>query len=200
MTVRVGLQRVADPRDATKMLGHMLGITPGSVALEHLCAHCGASDHGQPLLLVNGEYAAPRISISRTPHWLAVAVTDGENPAQHVGVDIETVKRVARHDVHSVAYSPTETSIIASLDAHERAPAATQLWTAKEAVTKALGVGLRADLTSFECSVVGPVVNECTVSHPGGIASVHFHSPHAGVLAAVATVVPEPILWLAWGR
>jgi phosphopantetheine--protein transferase-like protein len=181
------------------MLGHLLGVKPTEVSIEHLCANCGATDHGQPLLLVRGEYAAQRISISRTPHWLAVAMTDGENPAQRVGVDVETVKRVARHDVQEIAFSPNEARVISELDEHEKAPAATQLWTAKEAVTKMMGVGLRADLTAIECSVVGPVVNECVVMHPGGDAHVQFHSPHQGVLAAVATALSEPVVWLSWG-
>jgi phosphopantetheinyl transferase len=200
MTVRVGLRRGAENRDALVIVAHLLGELRDALSLEHLCAHCGATDHGVPLLLIRGEYAAQRISISRTPHWLAVALTDGENPLQRVGVDVETLKRVARHDVAAIAFAPAEAAAFAAMKPNEQAPAATQLWTAKEAVTKMQGVGLRADLSAYECSVVGPVIDECSVLFPEGQASVTFYSPHSGVLAAVATSVPEAVVWLSWGR
>lgn len=200
MAIRVGIQHVADTSDATKILSHMLGLARTQVSVDHVCANCGATDHGQPFLLIDGERAAQRISISRTSHWMAVALSEGRNPNQSVGVDVETVKRVSRHDVHDVAFSANESQAVASLEEFERAPAATQIWTAKEAVTKLLGVGLRAELSELECSVVGPVIDECTVTHRDGEAIVNFFSPHAGVLVAVASAAPEPVVWLTWGR
>jgi phosphopantetheinyl transferase len=200
MTIRAGLQHVTEKTDARRLIAHLLGVSAETVTIEHLCAHCGSPQHGAPILLVDGEYSPHRVSIAHTPHWLAVALTDGEHPEQRVGIDIETVKRVARHDVAGIAYAPAEADAIAGLTPVEQAAAATQLWTAKEAVTKSLGLGLRVDLTEYECSVVGPVIDQCTVEYPEGESTVHFHSPSPGVLAAVATSSGEQVVWLSWRR
>jgi phosphopantetheinyl transferase len=200
MSVRAGLQHISGEADAGALIAQLLSLEPGRITVEHLCSNCGSPEHGAPILLIDGEYAPQRISISHTPHWLAVAITDGEHPEERMGIDIETLKRVARHDVAEIAYTPAEADALADLPDKQQAAAATLVWTAKEAVTKSLGIGLRADLTDFECSVVGPVLDQCTVTHPDGESVVHFHSPSPGVMAAVATSNDEQVVWLSRRR
>jgi phosphopantetheinyl transferase len=200
MTVRAGLQYISGEADTGALVGQLLSLEPGRITIEHLCSHCGSPEHGAPILLIDDEYVPQRISISHTPHWLAVAITDGEHPEQRVGIDIETLKRVARHDVADIAYTASEAEAVAGLPETQQAAAATLVWSTKEAVTKSLGIGLRADLTDFECSVVGTVLDQCRVTYPEGESVVHFHSPSPGVMAAVATSSDEQVVWLSWRR
>ena len=83
-----------------------------------LCPDCGG-DHGMPVVAEQGRW----VSLSRAGGLVAVAFST----AGPVGVDLESRDAVARHPAQGL-----------------RHPDATE-WTAKEAVLKADGRGLRVD-------------------------------------------------------
>ncbi len=101
----------------------------GRYAVDRACPRCGSSDHGPPRVVGAPVWA----SVSRAGGLLAVAVGDG-GP---VGVDIETPRAASVATVAQVALHPDE-----RLDDDVQA---TRTWVRKEAVLKALGLGLTVD-------------------------------------------------------
>ncbi len=91
-------------------------------------------------------HVKPSISITHS-HGIAAAMATLE-PGAHPGIDIET-KREARH-FEAIAFREDERALLASkapADRHDEW--ALRLWTAKEAVSKALGQGFHQGLHSL---------------------------------------------------
>ncbi len=109
-------------------LARWLRARPDLVEVGHACAQCGAADHGA-LVAPSGVWA----SLSRAPGLVVVAISD----AGPVGVDVEAVGAACFPGFDDVALHPGESADTA----WER----TQVWVRKEAVLKALGLGLRVD-------------------------------------------------------
>lgn len=110
----------------------LLGPDAAPLTLIRRCSHCGGA-HGRPSLVAGTKSVTPpHASLSRAGDHTAIAVsTDGP-----VGVDIESVDAVAAADLTVFAED--------DLDGDPRISRALA-WTAKEAVLKAAGVGLRED-------------------------------------------------------
>jgi 4'-phosphopantetheinyl transferase len=102
----------------------------------HLCPSCGSTAHGRPLVQ-NGF-----ISLSHSGDLTAVARSD----AAPVGIDIESIARITAHPVADALLHPSEAAEFASLDPAARPRHLAELWTAKEAILKATGLGLTVDL------------------------------------------------------
>lgn len=122
-------------RDALKrVLGAYLGITPDSVVVRQ------ADAASKPEL---GDAERLRFNWSHSGDQAVVAVaTDIE-----VGIDIERAdRRVRARALAQRFFAPAETDWLAGLApaVHERA--FLRIWTAKEAVLKALGAGIAAGL------------------------------------------------------
>ena len=105
----------------------------GSIALGRLCGRCGSTAHGAPWLRHLGRLVP--VSLSRAGGQLVTVIA--ERP---VGVDIEVVSSVAaRWDPSLVladgelASSPDDQALV---------------WTCKEALLKARGVGLTVPMAS----------------------------------------------------
>jgi 4'-phosphopantetheinyl transferase len=124
----------ADRARLVESAAALLDVEPATLALRRHCDHCGGDDHGRPSVAGPGH---PPIwaSLSRAGELVAVAVST----AGPVGVDIESLDRVAAAGFDDVAFSAAERESITG--DHDRA----RLWTAKEAVLKARGTGLRVD-------------------------------------------------------
>lgn len=116
--------------DAADLLRRLLAEVTGSGGHE-LVRRCGAcaGPHGKPE--VRGGEA--HVSLSRTGTLVVVAVT----AAGPVGVDVETDEATSFAGFAGVALAPGERAGTVA----QRA----RLWTAKEAVLKAAGVGLTVD-------------------------------------------------------
>ncbi|PXA68433.1 4'-phosphopantetheinyl transferase family protein [Cryobacterium arcticum] len=146
------------PRAATSAGDHLLlrdlvarltGVGPSAVTLAQRCPNCGQTGHG-PLsveLAASDPADAPalpgriHVSLSRAARFLAVAVT-GAGP---VGIDVESVAALASSPVASALCSPVEAVALSTLAPAALDTALASLWTSKEAVLKAAGVGLRVD-------------------------------------------------------
>ncbi|CAN5468047.1 hypothetical protein BH10ACT4_BH10ACT4_11720 [soil metagenome] len=97
------------------------------------CVDCGG-DHGQPLV---GDGDAVWASLTRAGGVVAVAVST----AGPVGIDLEDPLVLARAPLD--AFGSDELALIRA--SRDSANTAARLWTAKEAILKADGRGLRCD-------------------------------------------------------
>ncbi|MBU0595324.1 4'-phosphopantetheinyl transferase superfamily protein [Candidatus Bipolaricaulota bacterium] len=87
-----------------------------------------------------------RFSLSHSGDWALLAVTHGID----VGIDIERIRRGA--DVHRLAerfFTSLETQQLLEHEERARRDAFFRIWTCKEALIKALGLGVPSALGSF---------------------------------------------------
>ena len=137
---------------ASRLLGR-----PATV--QHFCANCGGTDHGQPR--VDGAF----VSLARAGDRVAIAASlDGP-----VGIDIETLERVGAAGFDDVAFGERERGAIR--EAARPAEMRARLWTAKEAVLKARGTGLRTDPRLVDLRDEG-VELETSVAESGYVVTV----------------------------
>jgi 4'-phosphopantetheinyl transferase len=106
---------------------------------------CGVTDDGQLAFGPNGKpylkYGGPHFNLSHSGGYAALAVSDNE-----VGVDIETIAPVS-DAVAARCFTPPEREW---MQRQESGPEAFfRLWTAKESIMKALGLGLSLPPASF---------------------------------------------------
>lgn len=146
------------------------------------------------LALLRGEFGKPYLNgdpvhfnLSDTKDAVLVALA-----GRPIGADIETMNRNTDHERVADHYftTPEVESIKAAPDGKRRF---LELWTRKEAVLKACGVGLMDDLHSLN---VGEVFNEMTISHPDFVrlAAGEYHVRTAyvgpGHLVSLASETP----------
>jgi 4'-phosphopantetheinyl transferase len=95
----------------------------------------------------------PRFSISHTPGLAVCAVSIGDTPKNmEIGVDAESLQR--RIEPLALAdrfLSSREAQWLRALPEEQRRYEFIRLWTLKEAIAKATGLGLQMDLKSFHC-------------------------------------------------
>jgi 4'-phosphopantetheinyl transferase len=140
-------------------LGFCLGVDAALVRLSTTAA-------GQPRLPGTG-YAT---SLSHSGRWIAIAIC----AAATVGVDIEcSPSRTALDVLMPLICTPAEMADMEGLPAQTRETALLKLWTRKEALLKAFGVGLTADpaqLSAMSGELVMPPLSvtdqvPCRVCH-----------------------------------
>ena len=136
--------KAGDHQLLVALVSGLTGVGPASITLEQVCPACGESGHG-PLRVVftDAPDAAPtvHVSLTRAGGRLALAVT----AAGPVGIDLESVAEISRAPVAGVLLSGAEAQALAGLDPTDVDAALAATWTAKEAVLKAAGTGLRVD-------------------------------------------------------
>ncbi|WP_328481793.1 4'-phosphopantetheinyl transferase superfamily protein [Streptomyces sp. NBC_00377] len=143
------------------VLGELLGLSAADVPLRRVCPRCGGP-HGKPRLdappdgppgshavFPPGGPAAYDFSVTHSGELIGVAVCRGaavglDVEESHAGMDVDSAARVALSD--------TELAALHARPADLRQPAFLRTWTRKEAVLKALGVGLGAPLRELEMS------------------------------------------------
>ncbi len=133
-----GAERSAATRDLLRTAAaDRAGVPAGEIEVVAHCPACGGA-HGRPELVRGGRPLGLHASASRSGPWAAVAVADAP-----VGVDIEQVGRVTFGGFDAVALTGAEQAAVRALPAGTRDEARAGLWTAKEALLKVSGVGLR---------------------------------------------------------
>lgn len=122
------------------LVGGLLRVPPAEVPVVRRCPRCGGP-HGKPHLPPGPGWT---FSVSHADDRVGVALAH-ELP---VGLDVEPIAPHAAADLAGLLTEP-ERHALAEVGAAERDRAALQLWVRREALVKATGDGLRADLTTF---------------------------------------------------
>lgn len=161
-----------------ELLAHYMDSFPSSIRMER-------GRFGKPFLS-GGEL---HFNLSDTKDAITFAVCR----AIEIGVDVETVDRRVDHNAVSAHYfTPEEQHRITQSEQPKRT--FLELWTRKEAVLKASGVGIMDDLRSLR---VDEAVNKLTISHPEFIAMAaaeyHVRTWRIGAGHSISLASPKPL-------
>lgn len=156
-----------------------LGVDVDAVRLTRTAA-------GQPQL----PGTAFATSLSHSGNWLAIAICVGAS----MGVDIErSPPRAALDALMPIICTPIEILDLEPLLLPEREAALLALWTRKEAVLKAFGVGLHADPSKLSVTLEGLISPLPSVTAPDQVpCRVSRLELPAGVIGALA--VPAAVI------
>lgn len=137
---------------------------------------------GQPLVPGTGLAT----SISHSGPWVTIAVTS----ALTVGVDIErSPSRFALDPLLPNFCAPEEIALLAEFDAPLRAQHALKIWTRKEALLKAVGIGLALDPSSFAAPPSQRILLSMEPARPACIIhDLELDAPLIGALAMPGAV------------
>ncbi len=140
-----------------------LSVDPRQLRVDRRCDRCGAQ-HGKPRLLDHPELD---VSVAHTGDHVAVALARGPR----IGVDVEQLRDLDVDELARTAFTSDEAAELAALPAADRAPAFFRLWTRKESIVKALGVGITNDFAHASASSTGAALHELTCA-PGYVATL----------------------------
>ena len=105
----------------------------------------------------------PAFSLSHTRDLAVCALADTYAASSHtkrlrVGIDAEarTTPHIREQLIAGRFFAPSEVAFLRNLDPARRRRAFLDLWTLKEAVAKAVGLGLSMNLATFACRVAPP--------------------------------------------
>lgn len=156
------------------VLGLLLGVDATQVPLSH-------TRSGQPIL-ADSAYAT---SLSHSGTQVAIATAE----AATIGVDIElSSQHAALRDLADVLCSADEAAYLASLPLAEHEPWLLALWTRKEAVLKAFGVGLKESPSGMSLTGTGAIAPPASAGHTPAC-RVHPLQLPAGLVGAWAAPV-----------
>lgn len=160
-------------------LAACLDVAPAAVPLV-------AGRWGQPTLPGTGLGT----SLSHAGDWAALSICAGETS----GIDIEQQPaRVRLAEMVEVVCTPAEAAQVMALDAAAREQALLVLWTRKEALLKAFGVGLGVDPARFDVAAAGPVPPPAAAVGMPPCRAVALDLP-AGLLGAMALPVGSELV------
>ncbi|GAA1598928.1 4'-phosphopantetheinyl transferase superfamily protein [Kribbella sancticallisti] len=167
-----------------RVLGQRFIKAPAAVKLDRSCPDC-SRPHGK----VTSE--GMQLSVSHSGDLIAVAF----HPSTAVGVDVELVDpQIDADSLAGVSLGESEAKYLATLEPGERARAFTTYWTRKEAVVKATGDGIRADLRKVIVSAPDqpPVLVEWP-GYGGPVQLVDLQAGHeyAAALAVLSDEAPD---------
>ncbi|MFJ7068006.1 4'-phosphopantetheinyl transferase family protein [Streptomyces sp. NPDC101115] len=166
-----------------RVLAEHLGVGPASIVWGRTpCPGCGSDRHGPPRIADPPTSSA--FSFSRSGSYALVAVS----PSGPVGVDVEAARPLDVRELAAQCLSPKEAAYVLGLPAGERPEAFHRAWVRKEAVTKAVGVGIATDLTAVDVSPdrLGTVVVHCDAGPGPSSWTVTDLGVGAGAFAALA--------------
>ncbi|CAD5298702.1 conserved hypothetical protein [Bosea sp. 62] len=158
---------------ARKVLAHQLGLKEDAVEIGHEPA-------GRPLIL-RPRGTGLHLSLATRSGLVAIALAHGP-----VGVDVEQVAPASEPPL--AALHPQERRWLEGLPAFARPPAFAQLWSAKEAYVKALGVGFARAPESFAVRLDNAerfaVTDEQTNRTASGLVRLMKNGGHESMAAA----------------
>lgn len=149
------LQRrfVAARSQLRALLGRHLGRDPRSLVF-------ALNEFGKPRL---ADHPGVHFSLSHSQDRALLAVSEGAE----VGADLEMMRPVEHLDLARRYFHPDE---VAAIERHgDPRQAFFRIWTLKEAVVKAIGLGLSLPLDGFAVSIAGacPVMEIAPAEAPG---------------------------------
>lgn len=172
---------------AKTVVGDHLGIPAPDVVFDAACEDCG-KQHGPPRI----PDSTLRLSISHAGDRVGLAIADGVQ----LGLDVESTTRRADDGLLDYALSAAERAAVAELSDVNRTHAFFRYWTAKEALMKATGKGLRIPLTSLTLSAPDEqarlVSSEAPALDPDTTRLVSLR-PGTGYDAAVAVLTGDEV-------
>jgi len=136
--------------------------------------------------------AGLRFSLSHSGGTVVVAVTRGHE----VGADVERMRPLANFEAFCEgALDPAELAEIAAAPEEARLAVALQIWTAKEAVLKATGDGLRVEPASFSFAGQPHGMPWQAAAPPGLARLARWRVTHLQLPGAVAAIATELHAW-----
>lgn len=152
------------------------------------------NEHGRPEIDPSPALVPPiRFSLSHTRGLAACAVSTGALPARfELGIDVE--RRDRRVDARALAqrfFAPPEIAALAGLDGDAYQVGFLRLWTLKEAVAKATGLGLQLGFSRFACATDPPALSHIAGEWgTSGDWQLHHYEPGRGHLMSLAVWRP----------
>lgn len=186
------LRRTGHRRLVLDILGHALGVSPDDVVLHR-------PPHGKPELVAPvtpfGDDKPLHFNVSHSgPHLVVATTTSGP-----VGVDVEEDRPVDWTLLAPAVLHSRELRAVHAMVPHQRASALLRVWTRKEALLKADGVGLRQPPASVEVDPQAREGGTEPLRHTGG-ARWHLYDAGAttGLHLCVATSAPVSVRHVVW--
>ena len=168
-----GLKRV--------MLGQLLGTDPRALRF------CVSPDGGKPELALPGRQDL-RFNLSHSNGMVACAAAFGAE----LGIDVEPRGRRVEPSVADHFFAPDEARWLAERPETKRDEDFMALWTLKEALVKASGLGLSQGLETFSMRPDPPRLLRHIGVVPSGHSGVFSQwNPTPGHVAALAVILPE---------
>jgi len=140
-----------------------LSVAPRELRVDRRCDRCGAP-HGKPRLPDHPELD---VTVAHSGEHVAVALARGPR----IGVDVEQIRDVDVDALARASFARDEADALAALPDEDRAAAFFGLWTRKESIVKALGVGITDDFAETSPSSAGACVHELACA-PGYVATL----------------------------
>ncbi|MFG2718593.1 4'-phosphopantetheinyl transferase family protein [Streptomyces sp. NPDC048416] len=138
-----------------RVLAEVLRVPHGEISLGRKpCPECGSAEHGPPAVLTPDAGRAIHLSLSHTGGLGMLAVS-----RLPVGVDVEAERDQWSPELADKVLSPRERASVLATPAPARTRAFLRCWTRKEAVLKAVGIGIVTTLSALEThpELTGPV-------------------------------------------
>jgi len=138
---------------------NLAGVSPGMLRADYLCPSCRHQDkaHGMPRYQVPSTGLPVKVSLSRSGDWCLLAGTTDDGVVG-VGVDMEAEGAAGFDGFEAVAMTACEREQLQGIPPSRKALFQTRLWARKEAVLKALGIGLTDDPAVVDVSSSVPLV------------------------------------------
>ncbi|MCI0333497.1 MAG: 4'-phosphopantetheinyl transferase superfamily protein [Planctomycetes bacterium] len=126
------------------LLGRYLGVEPGDMLLT-------VDANGKPRLANRDNVPELHFNMAHSDQLALIGVTRG----CEIGVDVERLRTV-RHAAHIAQryFHPNEVKTIEAAPPNDRDAAFMRCWTCKEAILKAIGVGITDSLAAFQAPIV----------------------------------------------
>lgn len=142
----------------------------------------GVDERGRPFL-DDPPHDAPDFNLSHSGSLIAIAIARGGR----VGVDVEWHGRNrGLRELVSQVMGPHEAAFLNTLEGPEFRRAFYECWTRKEALVKALGIGIAYPLRSIDIPVVKAGAAHRAELEPDSVWSVWTSSPQANYTLSVA--------------
>ncbi len=179
-----------------KLIGYYLNINSDSIQFEY-------NSRGKPKIADFLNKINLQFNVSHSEELALYGITCD----RRIGIDIEYLRDM--DDAAKIAqrfFSPTESALIAGLHGDEQKRVFFQLWTAKEAYLKAIGVGLAGGLDKVEIVLDKKSITLLSVGETSEYAanwSLNHFTPETNYVATVATETkqkPQQIQFLTWNQ